>query len=271
MNTIIPIFLSITITVYGRNVPKISRRIVNGATADPHQFPYQAILSVDSQNQENAICGGTIISNEWILTAAHCSLGIETPLEQHINDIKVIVGVNNLNDSNRIVADVEKFILHPNYTMAPNLANDIALIKLRKPLFLKKPRLSSIELPTDGEETMLGQALTSGHGSVKRFTNQGSQDLLWLNVRILLDDECSVYFFGQHIYDSKTMVCTKADPWKSVCNGDSGGPLVRKMANGNDILIGVTSFTDLFCSSYLPSVYTKVSAYRSWIRKETLI
>ena len=248
------------------DVPKISRRITNGTKAERYQFPYQATIVTLSQNQGHQ-CGATIISDRWLVTAAHCFPGFD-----HENNEQTIVkyGTHKLDHDDTLFAYVDRIFIHPNYTLEPFISNDIALIKLKKQMVLGG-RIIPTRLPYAGQ-IFKSKAISSGHGYTKPPYNETSDDLLWIEVKILPDGDCLIYNVGQFKYDPKTMICAIAEKGKAVCGGDSGGPLVQKKYYGDNMLIGIASFAPIECGKHeFPFVYTKVSAYRNWIRKITLL
>nr|CAD7462023.1 unnamed protein product [Timema tahoe] len=94
-------------------------RITNGEQASRGQFPYQAALYLDGRS----FCGGSLISTTWVLTAAHCTLGIDT--------VTVHLGAQNLNavEAGKVTVATRNLVSHANYNPS-NLNNDISLIRL---------------------------------------------------------------------------------------------------------------------------------------------
>jgi secreted trypsin-like serine protease len=133
----------------------ISSRIINGDKAVLGQFPWQAALRVTG-NSRNWFCGGSIISEEWILTAGHCvSGGLSAIIETGLVDLDGNIGLESTSSD---------LVLHEGYDI-DTLSNDIGLIKLSKPLQFDENTaaisLSSEPLSEDEEVTVSGWGLTS--------------------------------------------------------------------------------------------------------------
>lgn len=248
--------------------------IVNGAKADRYQFPYQATILRKipfwGGYRYMPFCGATILSDSWLVTAAHCTLGLD--LKRDIKDLKIVIGVHKLNHEDRVISDVESFIPHEKFSMSP-VINDIALIKLRTPLDLSSGNgVAAAKLPSPGQ-MFTRNAVTSGHGLINPMDqNSISEHLLWLDIKIQPDTVCSkqwIYQFSQTRFMPDMMICATAEDGKSPCMGDSGGPLVQKV-DDESVIVGVVSFGPRNCGEKgIPFVFTKVSTYRDWIRNKS--
>lgn len=260
----------VTPNVY-QEVP--SSYIVNGEKAERHQFPYQATILRKipfwGGYRYMPFCGATVISESYLLTAAHCSLGLD--LQRDVKDLKVVIGVHKLNHEDRVISNVEKFIPHERFSMSP-VVNDIGLIKLQTPLDFSSG-IKAAKLPSLGQ-LFTGHAVTSGHGLINpRYQDSISEHLLWLDVKIQPDTVCTrqwIYKFSQTRFTPGMMICATAEDGKSPCMGDSGGPLVQNLENGDNVIVGAVSFGPRNCGEIgVPFVFTKVSAYRNWIREQS--
>ncbi|XP_051764149.1 mast cell protease 4-like [Ctenopharyngodon idella] len=219
--------------------------IVNGTEAKPHSRPYMVSL----QKNRNHICGGFLISDEFVLTAAHCWDGSEI--------LTVLVGahdLNNIKSSDRI--DVESYKPHPNYFFLSE-KNDIMLLRLQEKV--KLSNVKWISLPKKEEDvgtvTFCSVAGWGGQAIKEGPTNR----LMETNVYIMNNTECSNKW-GKTYYSASQMMCTRGHGGS--CQFDSGGPLVC----GNTA-VGVTSFDDeKVCNSCdRPEFYIKFLPYLPWI------
>ncbi|VTJ59498.1 Hypothetical predicted protein [Marmota monax] len=200
-------------------------KIVGGYTYAKNSLPYQVSLNVGYH-----LCGGSLISDQWVLTAAHCYKSrLQVRLGEH--DIDVLEG-----DEQFIQA--AKIIRHPNFNK-DTLNNDIMLIKLTSPATISA-RVSTVSLPTSCPSTGT-QCLVSGWGNTLSFGVKYPSLLQCLDAPVLSDTACHNSYPGK---------------------GDSGGPVV---CNGE--LQGIVSW-GLGCAlKGKPGVYTKVCNYLDWIQE----
>ncbi|KAK7790018.1 hypothetical protein R5R35_012979 [Gryllus longicercus] len=226
-------------------------RIVNGATATRGQFPYQVALYLDGRS----FCGGSIISNRWVLTAAHCAQGIST--------FTVYLGAQNLNnnENGRQIITTSQKIVHSGYN-SNTLNNDIALVNLGQNVAFTT-YIQAIQLAS-GSATYAGNtARASGWGRTSQ--NSGvSNTLNYVDLPIITNTVCA-QTYGSIIVSST--LCASGSGGKSTCNGDSGGPLVDRNSGRQ---IGVVSFvSSAGCASGAPSGYIRVTSFTSWISSNT--
>ncbi|XP_069688316.1 transmembrane protease serine 9-like [Periplaneta americana] len=235
------------------HVRNASSRITNGQTASRGQFPFQAGLLVDN----SWFCGGSLISNTWVLTAGHC-IG---------SSYQVILGANNVNnpESGTVVISTSSSIRHENYN-SDTLANDIGLVRI--PSVSYSIYISPISLPSRSDqgnsyagETVIvtGWGLNSGSGT-------GIIDLLqYWNLTVITNQECSS-IYGM-IFPG--MICALCPDGKSACIGDSGSPLIHS-ENGGYVQIGIVTYYAAFgCEAGLPALFTRVTSYLDWIQSHT--
>ncbi|XP_043079859.1 mast cell protease 1A-like [Puntigrus tetrazona] len=220
--------------------------IVNGTEAKPHSRPYMVSIQVFGEHD----CGGFLISDEFVLTAAHCW--------ERSQVLTVVVGAHDLRKSKNRVG-VKNYIPHPDYRRSP-IRNDIMLLRLKKKIKLNK-YVKWISLPKDGEEVNV-DTLCSVAGWGRLWTDGPmSSRLMEANVHIMNNSECYKRW-GEIYYSVSQMMCTQS--YGGFCNGDSGGPLVC-----GDAAVGVVSFRYIhLCNSpAYPNVYTKISSYLPWIQQ----
>ncbi|CAO1432824.1 unnamed protein product [Diamesa tonsa] len=248
------------------DITNISRRIVNGQSAYLGQFPYQALLNVTNSLNQSGICGGSIISHNWIITAAHC-------LEEIVSaDIHVGI-VNQFPFASEWTTNVEKsnFIIHEEYNRL-RVLNDIALIRLDSKI-PESQYVKSISLPTRAEanEDLVGRAATvSGFGKYSDKSKESSPTLMWVELSIVANSFCEKANpkIPERQFESK--ICVGSKDEMSACNGDSGGPLAILRSDGTPVLIGIVSYgySD-FCEENVPDVYTHVHSFLDWIESKS--
>ncbi|XP_032760944.1 trypsin V-A [Rattus rattus] len=218
-------------------------RIVGGYTCEEHSVPYQVSLNAGSH-----ICGGSLITNQWVLSAAHCyHPQLQVRLGEH--NIYEIEGAEQF-------IDAAKMILHPDYDKW-TVDNDLMLIKLKSPATLNS-KVSTVPLPqycpTAGTE-----CLVSGWGVLK-FGFESPSVLQCLDAPVLSDSVCHKAYPRQI---TNNMFCLGfLEGGKDSCQYDSGGPVV---CNGE--VQGIVSWGDGCALEGKPGVYTKVCNYLNWIHQ----
>ncbi|XP_063709380.1 collagenase-like [Culicoides brevitarsis] len=249
------IFVSLVIlsVIFGaQSLPtSINPRIVHGSQARLGQFPHQVAL-LNRKMNSFSLCGGSIISTDFVLTAAHCVRNI----------IHTTISFGTINRNSPMLQMIaHKHIIHENYNPT-NLNNDIALWKLPQKLIFNE-FIKPISLPNDFSDTFENSnAIVSGFGRTEGSTSS-SQVLRYAFVKVISNEDC-VKNFGGHVVTAGTICSIGANSLEGPCNGDSGGPLM--INNKNDVLIGVASFVSAQgCAAGRPAGFVRVSKYLEWI------
>ncbi|XP_065362439.1 serine protease 1-like [Calliphora vicina] len=234
----------------------IEGRITNGNAASTGQFPYQAGLSLKRQTG-SFWCGGSLIGSGWVLTAAHCTDGVNSVTVYLGSTVRTVAKVTHTVSSNSIYQ-------HSGYN-ANTLANDISLIKI--PTVSFKSDIKPIRLPaiSSSYSTYAGSyAVASGWG---RTNDAGSvvTPLNYARLQIITNTVCAATY-GNSVVTGNT-ICVSTPSGTSTCQGDSGGPLALE---SSQVLVGVTSFVSASgCQSGKPSGFVRVTSYLDWIKANT--
>ncbi|KAL2084332.1 hypothetical protein ACEWY4_019850 [Coilia grayii] len=218
-------------------------KIVGGKECKRHSVPHQVSL-----NAGYHFCGGSLISTEWVVSAAHC----------YQSRFQVRLGEHNIkkNEGTEQFINTAKVILHPKYN-SHSQDNDIMLIKLSKPATLNQ-YVSTVALPTSCASAGT-RCLVSGWGNTSGSDNYYPINLRCLEIPIISDSTCVGAYPGGQITDN--MFCAGyMEGGKDSCQGDSGGPV---SCEGE--LQGVVSWGGGCAVKNKPGVYTKVCNYNSWI------
>jgi len=229
-----------------------SNRIVGGQDAQA-PIPWQVFVHVED-GKETYRCGGTILDENTILTAAHCFWP-----EDNIDDY-IVAGVTVIDYADEI--RVKKVINHPNYNSKTN-DNDIAILKLESPLTFNenvKPACLPDSSFTPGHEQ---SAFVSGWGDMEYDTSTETKTLQFVKVQ-LLSNCLSNHLNG--IITSNMICAGYEDGGKDACSGDSGGPLVVSGTDDSAIVVGVVSYGFECALADYPGVYAKVQNYLPWIK-----
>jgi trypsin len=248
------VLVVITLTGIGFSQPLLAqetikldgRRIVGGEKADIKQHPWQVALTIGG-----SLCGGSIIAQKWVLTAAHCV----RPLPK-LSDVKAKAGATDYTGGG-MGTEIEKIVVHEGYNPTTS-ENDLALIKLKTATAGRVIPLASAELPVPN-----GQPLeVTGWGVTAEGAISPSRPLLKANVPYVDNAACNVAYEGSI---KPGMLCAGyREGGIDACQGDSGGPLVWRTSDG-PVLVGVVSFGTGCARRLKYGVYTRVSAYRDWI------
>ncbi|XP_040844662.1 chymotrypsin-like elastase family member 1 [Ochotona curzoniae] len=251
-----------TLVLYGhstQDIPETNARVVGGTEAKKNAWPSQISLQYQSGGSWYHTCGGTLIRQNWVMTAAHC---VDSQLT-----FRVVVGEHNLNqnDGTEQYVSVQKIVKHPNWNSNNVAAGyDIALLRLANSVTLNSyvklgvlPQEGYI-LPNNNPCYITGWGRTKTNGQLAQALQQASLPSVSYST-------CSTSsYWGSTV--KNTMVCAGGDGVRAGCQGDSGGPL-NCLVNGQYAVHGVTSFvSSLGCNvSRKPTVFTRVSAYITWI------
>lgn len=249
--------------------------IINGSPGSVSTYPWMVFLADAFEEQ---YCGASLISETWVLTAAHCFVnsGDQIDLEEGANSI-IVLNSDTANPlaSNAEVGQVGQIVIHPSYNPDPETSDnlddfDIALVELTAAVSLQPVQLLSGSAPTLAAGT---EALIMGWGTTAvGEDNQGvdpSDELLVANQQIVSFADCAdIYGVGI----TENMICAGAveqSGTTDTCQGDSGGPML--VNNGNSyVQVGIVSFggteTGPACGDPdAPGVYASVSALADFI------
>ncbi|XP_028422721.1 chymotrypsin-like protease CTRL-1 [Perca flavescens] len=243
----------------------LNTRIVGGENAAAGAWPWQVSVHISIARLDQHICGGTLISDQWVLTAAHCIItnvlnvwilyfGRETQSGPNVHEV------------NRTVSQI---IVHPDYNNVP-FNNDIALMKLSSPVnftdYIRPVCLAS----NFSQFYNSTPCWATGWGRLgKDEPNVAFDSLQEVQIPVIGEKQCSCDYLpiqGQNITDK--MICAGQEN-KGACQGDSGGPLQCKQSS-MWIQAGITSFGIPCALAGFPEVYARVSEFQTWIMDQVM-
>ena len=221
-------------------------RIVGGTAVPEGERTFQVALVAEDGW---LYCGGAIIDDSWVMTAAHCVEGGQT--------MQVLSGTQRL-DQGGTYHSIAESHMHPNYTGYIDDGFDIALIKINGtfPNNLERLKIATPSIMANHGMPGTG-AVVSGWGQTSGTGNISNQLLQTVN-HIISDSQCEEL---AGTINSETIICA-LDPVNSSCFGDSGGPFTIS-SNGELYSAGIVSFGPYTCNGY--SAYAETANLRSWI------
>ncbi|KID81312.1 extracellular trypsin protease [Metarhizium guizhouense ARSEF 977] len=250
------ITLAVTVTAVSAAAAAIDKRIIGGEEANDSDFPFIVSIGSSAEGLSNHICGGTLLDNTTVLTAAHCLKGANY----------VRAGTKDLSKS-AVVGKVEFVKAHPDYKPGssrrgggPFAINDIAILKLSTPIE-KSNKIKYATLPKDDSDPVVNStAVTAGWGiqvSLEHGTVYQDDKLHKIEIPVHPREDCSEVTPDAASRD--TIICAGGHG-KNVFTLDSGGPLIDQ-ETGRLIGVVVAGIRDI----QYPSIYTKVGSYIPFI------
>lgn len=234
-------------------------RIIGGEDSEKEEWPWIAALMAVSKrtNKLEHFCGATLISNVYVVTAAHCLVG------KRAGDLKVRLAEYDFNDANnkdRRDFTVNRIIRHEKYN-ASNYNSDIALIKLSQEVEFTN-KLQPVCIP-ERQDFVGKNATVVGWGSVQ-FSGPSSTLLKKLTIPIWSNIQCR-YKIGSKV--SEVFICAGRtdEGGHDACQGDSGGPLMIENRHRQWSIVGIVSWGYRCAQKGVPGVYTRVTEFTDWI------
>ncbi|KAK0428923.1 hypothetical protein QR680_011083 [Steinernema hermaphroditum] len=227
------------------------KRIIDGTAVPPGTYPFFVTV-----RDTKGSCGGAIIGDRWVLTAAHCSIDDD--------EVTVYVGKNSSNEQKYRARKISWYEEFHGYDMF----NDIVLLEITVRPIEFNADVQPIDLAQ--EEIEIGQSvITMGYGYTDVEKTKISDKLLQLQGTVLTPEECNIFI----VHERDSTICFQAQNMGNVCDGDSGGPLLAKDSSGKLRLHGVLSRGTKGGGNYCPrkekNVYTSVMFFCPWIEETT--
>ncbi|XP_068692878.1 complement C1r subcomponent-like [Montipora foliosa] len=238
-------------------------RIVGGNESQQGWWPWHIGLYHRIGDEFMLQCGGALISPRWVLTAAHC---VD---KRYPHNLKIIVGDHKLDTLENTQQEIfAKAVHHPDFDFG-TYENDIALVKLQKPVELGKfVRTVCLPSKNGGDLAIPGRyGYVTGWGYTR--ATRPSNTLRYLSMPIQSNSLCRES--TSYPYFSRAMFCAgDGKGKKGTCNGDGGGAFVREQRRGNGyrwVATGIDSWGEGCTRKFKYGYYTRVYSYVDWINK----
>jgi len=234
-------------------------KIVGGHPANKHEYPWMVALVVRGRNKLiKPFCGGSLITERHVLTAAHCVINKKDGRIWDAWTIQVLLFKHRTDGSD---LDYNRYNVS-NIENHDYRYNDISILTIDRPVH--PSFLMPVCLPADPNKKYEGQVATATGWGRLRFRGPHPDVLMEVDLTVTTDKVCKAEY--PLIRDSIQM-CAIA-PGKSVCHGDSGGPLIVE-ENGRWTLVGVASSGGECVKPGSPGVFVRVTGIMDWIKKHT--
>uniref|UniRef100_A0A671MLZ8 Suppressor of tumorigenicity 14 protein homolog n=1 Tax=Sinocyclocheilus anshuiensis TaxID=1608454 RepID=A0A671MLZ8_9TELE len=240
--------------------PYKHNRIVGGQNSDVGEWPWQVSLHFQTSGH---VCGASVISNKWLLSAAHCFIQPDS-----ISNWLTYSGLRDQNIKDSVQKrTLKNIITHPNYD-SMTYDYDISLLELSDPLNFTNT-VHPICLPAPTHVFSAGSScFVTGWGTL-REGGSVAQILQKAEVKVINDTVCNMVTEGQ--VTSRMMCSGYLTGGVDACQGDSGGPLVCRSDVGKWFQAGIVSWGEGCARRNKPGIYTRVTKLRDWIREITNI
>ena len=258
-------------------------KVVGGRYALLENWPGMASLRIRDADGPLYKCGGTLITPDTVLTAAHCVAGLSQTGDNWVDPdggiAEIMIGTASLGAVEpRHIRPIATIIKHEGY-IAASRGDDIALIRLRSPVggAVSRLSLSPSSDPAKAWTTPLmvaGFGATADRGQAKRFQDLKGATFYAATERLeevavpLTDPATCKARYSTSTVGTGQICAGYVEGGRDSCQGDSGGPLVTFDRNGCPYQVGVVSWGDRCAQAESYGIYTRISAYADWIKRQ---
>nr|XP_039260115.1 serine protease 30-like isoform X1 [Styela clava] len=260
----------------------VTRRILRGTDTFEGDWPWMAYLYERVRGRDRGfICGGSLINEEYVVTAAHC---IAQPNSPELYGI--VLGQHNTSEisEHEVDFDIQRIVRHPEFLVS-SFNNDIAILKLSEPVVFTRyirpvclvpsgfPTDSTTPIDFEGKPSSLSGTLCTVLGWGQTEKKNRSEIMQQLNVIIIPHFLCNSVttipstepYHGRPVNTNDPKFCAGGAQHEDTCAGDSGGPLLC-IQNERYFLHGLTSYGTTPCGQHnKPGVYTRMADFYDWV------
>ncbi|XP_070611026.1 acrosin-like [Erythrolamprus reginae] len=235
----------------------------------PGMWPWLVSIQIPSSKGTRHSCGGSLLSEHWVLTAAHCFKTKKSSLHLW----RIVLGATDLSELpyDAQTHSVSKVVLHQNYNPLTE-ENDIALIKLDSPVtYNDYVQPACLPRVTMGSETNFTACFATGWGITAENSVKTSDVLQEAKVNLLDSEKCNSSDWYNGAMSPHTLCAGYEEGGIDTCQGDSGGPLMCKTSPESLFyILGITSWGKGCGEANSPGIYTSVQHFLEWILGEMI-
>lgn len=224
-------------------------KIIGGSEVPAGEMPFAvAFARKRVDGSLGNFCGGTLIDDRWIVTAAHCRINLQS---------KAIIGRTDITGTDGFERDVASVWRHIDFGKLQSYDSDIALVELASLVTTNPAPFNTTALPVNTPMTVVGWGATvAGGASIER--------LHAVTLDVVADATCKLSYRNETYKVTGNMYCANR-PNKDACQGDSGGGSFVQPTPGQYRLAGIVSFGKGCALPAFPGVYTRLAIFRQWI------
>ncbi|KAM6216681.1 complement factor D-like [Rhynchocyon petersi] len=224
-------------------------RILGGHAVEAHTKPYMASVQVNGTH----VCGGFLVNEQWVLSAAHC---LE---DAPRGKVQVLLGAHSLSlpEPSKSLYDVRRAVPHPD-SRPDTIEHDLLLLQLSENVTLS-PNVSALPWQHEDRDVAPGTLCDVAGWGVVSHTGRRPDLLQHVSLPVLDRATCNLRTFHDGVITQR-MMCAESNRRDS-CKGDSGGPLVC-----GGVAEGVVTSGSRVCGNRKkPGIYTRLAPYSAWI------
>ncbi|XP_029472233.1 acrosin-like [Rhinatrema bivittatum] len=242
-----------------------SSHTVGWIDAQPGTWPWLVSIQKPSVNEYTHLCGGSLLNDEWVVTASHCFKGEESK----VYSFRIVAGTNQLSDLGlqTQIRKIKHLIMHEEYKPETE-KNDIALLEMDQPVVFNDYTQPACFPDRSTDVSGMDLCYTSGWGVMKEESNVPVDILQEEKVEMISVELCnSSYWYGGAI-GAYNLCAGYERGGIDTCQGDSSGPLMCKEKTSSlFFVIGVTSWGRGCAEAQNPGVYSSTQYFHTWIVK----